>query len=951
MRYYRPPLFGTLFRLEGNFSEWSIAKRLLFAALPAFMLLLVISGVISHRISQNFLHDALGRSSLLATLAQAHEMEQVLQQARRELLYLARTDISAASLAHHLRTRAETMGTLYREIAYQGSTPDNRMVLLNTGRDVWMVPLEQALATRFGPLTRQNTQEPKPGFVRISAPTEVVYPSVPSAGTVQGLSMHVLRLTTPVIDAAGNQTGLLTLSVDMLAMRNVLSVYASRRSPLYIFPEETEKHRSFFFDAHGWILFQSESPEHPNLDLSTDTVRSGMRGDFGRPGFEAAFRPSPEQERYWGMVTEVQSGNSGQNRLGAMLEDPSPLNRAFYISYAPVTFSEGPGASTVVVGGIAYTDTSFLAMAASYKLYGALFVFGLCSSAAAAFILGMLGRGIAGPLHRIAEEASGKLESGDLSPIELGRVHPEAEALRQTTNDLFVALRARNEELRLREEHIQSTRRRQRVCLDTEIAQQQPQSQLSPQDTMPGIVGTSESVRGLRGLIRKASGVEADVLIIGETGTGKELAAEAIHMTSDRAEGPFISINCGALDENLLLDALFGHVKGAFSEARGERKGAFVAADGGTLHLDEIGNASPKVQQALLRALSVRRIRPLGSDDELPFDARIIAATNVDLKECARQGTFREDLYYRLAVITINTPPLRDRREDIPALADYFLKQAAQTLKRPAMGLSRGALEKLLAYDWPGNVREVKNCITRAVAFAEGDTLYAEDLRFGAELDPTLSHGALLPPSPALSGMGQPGAPGAPPQGYGQPSPHAPLHPNDGAAYGAGYGPSGMPGGSAMAAPSGATVYDPVSGRIVAAGGGGGGPDWSDVSGLRGGHGGHGGQGRGDQSDRGDRAGTPHGNGRHPRAGTDTSSVPPLSTLNPRQRAAWEFISRNGGITRTQYQDIVGNEIPVRTAQYDLQDMVRKGFIRKVGKGPATRYVLTDGAAATPSRR
>ncbi len=944
MRYYRPPLLGTLFRLEGNFSEWSIAKRLLFAALPAFMLLLVISGVISHRISQNFLHDALGRSSLLATLAQAHEMEQVLQQARRELLYLARTDISPASLAHHLRTRAETMGTLYREIAYQGATPDNRLVLLNTGRDVWMVPLEQALATRFGPLTRQNAQEPKPGFVRISAPTEVVYPSVPTAGTVQGLSMHVLRLTTPVLDAAGNQTGLLTLSVDMLALRNVLSVYASRRSPLYIFPEETEKHRSFFFDAHGWILFQSESPEHPNLDLSTDTVRSGMRGDFGRSGFEAAFRPNPEQERYWGMVTDVQSGNSGQSRLGTMLEDPSPMNRAFYISYAPVTFSEGPGANTVVVGGIAYTDTSFLAMAASYKMYGALFVFGLCASAAAAFILGMLGRGIAGPLHRIAEETSGKLESGDLAPIEMGRVHPEAEALRQTTNAMLAALQARNEELRLREEHIQSTRRRQRVCLDTEIAQQQPQSQLSPQDTMPGIVGTSETVRSLRGMIRKAAGVEADVLIIGETGTGKELAAEAIHMTSDRAGGPFISINCGALDENLLLDALFGHVKGAFSEARGERKGAFVAADGGTLHLDEIGNASPKVQQALLRALSVRRIRPLGSDDETPFEARIIAATNVDLKECARQGAFREDLYYRLAVITINTPPLRDRREDIPALADYFLKQAAQTLKRPAMGLSRGALEKLLAYGWPGNVREVKNCITRAVAFAEGDTLYAEDLRFGAELDPTLSHGALLPPSPAPAHTGLPAHPqGVMPQGHGQPT--AP-YPGDGAVHAVPYGAQaayGMPGASGnapMSAQTGA-IYDPVSGRIVATGPGTGGQDWSDRSGAAQ-HGAHGGN---------DRAGMPPGNGRQMRNGQDGGAVPPLSTLNPRQRAAWEFISRNGGITRTQYQDIVGNEIPVRTAQYDLQDMVRKGFIRKVGKGPATRYVLTDGGVPVPPRR
>ena len=251
---------------------------------------------------------------------------------------------------------------------------------------------------------------------------------------------------------------------------------------------------------------------------------------------------------------------------------------------------------------------------------------------------------------------------------------------------------------------------------------------------------------------------------------------------------------------------------------------------------------------------------------------------------------------------------MRDRREDIPALADYFLKQAAQTLKRPAMGLSRGALEKLLAYDWPGNVREVKNCITRAGAFAEGDTLYAEDLRFGAELDPTLSHGALLPPSPAMQpGMGQPTAP-AGGQGYGPSAPPPPATVNG--------APHGTPGG---------TVYDPVTGRIVSAASGAGGPDWADASGA------------------------PGANGRN--AGPGAEAVPPLSALNPRQRAAWEFISRNGGITRTQYQDIVGNEIPVRTAQYDLQDMVRKGFIRKVGKGPATRYVLTDGGAPAPARR
>ena len=188
-----------------------------------------------------------------------------------------------------------------------------------------------------------------------------------------------------------------------------------------------------------------------------------------------------------------------------------------------------------------------------------------------------------------------------------------------------------------------------------------------------GIVGGSQAVGSLRQQIHKASRVLADVLIVGETGTGKELTAEAIHSVSHRAKGPFISINCGALDENLLMDALFGHVKGAFSDAQSDRKGAFVAASGGTLHLDEIGNASPKVQQALLRALSVRRIRPLGSDQDIAFDARIIAATNVDLLHLAVTGEFREDLYYRLAVITINTPSLRERKEDVPVLINYFL--------------------------------------------------------------------------------------------------------------------------------------------------------------------------------------------------------------------------------------------------------------------------------------
>jgi DNA-binding NtrC family response regulator len=288
---------------------------------------------------------------------------------------------------------------------------------------------------------------------------------------------------------------------------------------------------------------------------------------------------------------------------------------------------------------------------------------------------------------------------------------------------------ARNDTI-LRDEIFEDDRMHQSVNLEKEIKKSLALDSRLLDAPLSGIRGGSQAVASLRQQIHKASRVLADVLIIGETGTGKELTAEAIHSVSHRANGPFISINCGALDENLLMDALFGHVKGAFSDAQTDRQGAFLAASGGTLHLDEIGNASPKVQQALLRALSVRRIRPLGSDKDIAFDARIIAATNVDLLQLSLTSNFREDLFYRLAVITINTPPLRERKEDILVLVKYFLEENVALSGLPPVGISRGALEKMMNYDWPGNIRELKNCITRSLAFADGDILLAEHILF-----------------------------------------------------------------------------------------------------------------------------------------------------------------------------------------------------------------------------
>jgi len=228
--------------------------------------------------------------------------------------------------------------------------------------------------------------------------------------------------------------------------------------------------------------------------------------------------------------------------------------------------------------------------------------------------------------------------------------------------------------------------------------------------------------------IRKASRVDADVLIVGETGTGKQLAADAIHRHSGRAGKPFISVNCGELSESLLLDTLFGHVRGAFTEARTDRKGAFLEADGGTLFLDEIQTASPNVQQALLRAVAMRKIKQLGADHETPMDVRLICATNEDLARLIEKQQFRADLYYRINVITISTPPLRTQKENIPVLVNYFLEQVRTSTHRTALGISRGALEKMKNHSWPGNVRELRNVITRAGVMCEGNTIQADDI-------------------------------------------------------------------------------------------------------------------------------------------------------------------------------------------------------------------------------
>jgi two-component system, NtrC family, response regulator HydG len=269
-------------------------------------------------------------------------------------------------------------------------------------------------------------------------------------------------------------------------------------------------------------------------------------------------------------------------------------------------------------------------------------------------------------------------------------------------------------------------------------------SRVAPEAEDPiGMIARSPAMRRLVDLARRIAKVDSTVLITGESGTGKELIAHLVHAESSRAAGPFIAVNCGAITESLLESELFGHVRGAFTGAAQDRVGLFEAANGGTLLLDEIGDVSPGMQVKLLRVLQEHEIRRVGENKSRPVDVRVMAATNRELAADIAEGRFRKDLYYRLNVVQLHVPPLRNRREDILPLARVLLVEAATQFKRPITGLSPRAADQLLRYDWPGNVRELQNAMERAVALGGAKLM---------ELDELPEEVRKAIPSPSISG-------------------------------------------------------------------------------------------------------------------------------------------------------------------------------------------------------
>lgn len=850
MRIWTRPVLGNSLETTRFFVNRSMTSRVLLLGLPLLTLVLLLVFLATGRSIEALVNRAIARNAQLQAQAMSLSLEQILTETRNQLLILAAGSMDPKDMVRRLQFRVRAEGLRYREVAFMGTDPSQRYLLLSYGGEIISIPPDIASATVGNPFTSLSAAQ-RPGHVQVSQPLEVVYSMVPLNDSVQSIPLYVIRFSTPIYDSQGVFQGMLILSLDLTVLRDAISMFSSSSAPLRTADDET-RIRSTFFDNQGWMLFQSENLEADEASgrLNSDSLRAGFQGEFGRAGFSTAFRPGPNHVNYWSMVSNVQAGHSGQiflDNSDAWGQENSAVEG---VSFAPVTFAANPDSPRTIMGGLAVLDTSFTATRTGIQIIG---IYSICLLAGICLLglgLAWLARGTTKRLRRLSNEVNMRIDSHSSNPLVLPPMPRELEQLKDAINALLHRLR-RSEEEQLNQQLMQDAR------WAREPAENMPELDDIPEN---GLVGTSAAMQDLRANILKAAPTMADVLVIGETGTGKELVSAAIHQASPRANGPFITINCGALDENLLMDTLFGHVKGAFTEARQPRKGAFLTAEGGTLMLDEIGNAAPKVQQALLRALSTRMIRPLGSDEDVPFDTRIIAATNAELLQDAQEGSFREDLYYRLAVITIRTPPLRRRKSDLPLLAVFFLTRAAESQGLPTPRLSRGALRKLQEYHWPGNVRELQNCLTRALAFCENGLIFAENIQLGPD---TLPGDIARPERGKLS---------CPPARADSRQPH----------------------GEAAE-----TAESPVAQPVPA------------------------------ESE--DQGAMPVAEDAQPR-------------LNARLARLLPQIVELGSISRQEYQDMAGKDISMRTAQYDLQILVRLGLVRREGRGPAQRYIVLPAA-------
>jgi DNA-binding NtrC family response regulator len=731
----------------------SLKTRMLATFIPVAVMALLVTGYATYEVSTNFLRATLENEGRIHVASLVHELEQFLERCRKDLLTIAQDPPSPAKLSRHLALIREIGGIDYRMLAFISQSGDDHSVYVAKGDTVERIPASMAGDIRPNLFALyDDIKGLEPGETWISRVRRMEYPfPIPENPNLKSVSSTVY-FGTPCFSGE-HRLGYLVLAVEMQNLKEISASYHQRDSRIPPFPPEgVDTRYSYFFDTDGWILFDSGNPADPKSAFNTDLARYGYMGILGNPENPSGFKPDFSFESFWVMIDQVKQGKYGVTKT-ANLEIQSPTFKEHFCAFGPVLFTTGNNKPPLIYGGVAFVDRSRMTEAIGYKHMGVMSTVSFGAILLFAVVVFSLAHYITRPLTDLTRAVDRMQQSGRMEYLETPRAGYETDLLKDSINALISRVKEQLEQIRI------SERLREEAVLrvSAEIGAEEPHARTgSLPIEIPEIIGNSARIQGLKAEILKAAGVDADVLIVGETGTGKQLAAEAIHRYSGRSGHPLVCINCGELDEHLLLDSLFGHVAGAFTEAKKDRKGAFLEANGGILFLDEIQTASPSVQQALLRAISQRTFRPLGSDASIEVDVRVIAATNADLKELVSAGKFRQDLYYRLNVITIQTPPLREIREDIPLLVRHYFGDAKRLSRKENLRMSKGALERLKSYEWPGNVRELKNCLTRSVVMSEGPVIQLEEflLETGGQAEKAVSP-ALAPPSAATAGTAE----------------------------------------------------------------------------------------------------------------------------------------------------------------------------------------------------
>ncbi|WP_320009012.1 sigma 54-interacting transcriptional regulator [Maridesulfovibrio sp.] len=702
--------------------------KLLLSLLPTILIIILVVGAAFYKVSKDYIRIALGRTVAMQNLAMVHDIEIFMENCATDLRFFAQCRLEGEDLGQQFRNRIIVGGIQYYELAFIPASTGKPQIFINKNRKVTTLADEDVDRITPNPLlelerlSSLKKNEVQPSYIR-----DITYPHPDSKNKNMLDKEKVIRFYIKSIDRQGKTEGIMLLSIRAEKLRNFLTLYDSKNSPLWSFTRSDELRFSYFVDPQGWILFQSIPKGDGSTELTSFLARQGYRGTLGKAEHNIAFRPSELHADYWERISKIQKKEKGLEFL--FHESDQHSSTIPTLAYAPICFKKTPDGEPEVYGGIIYTDRSVLPKVAGYDFMNILLVVSGIAIAATILVVLFFGRALTNPIREFAAAMAGQTSLDELKEVDLPYKDHDLQVLQKAFNRIIKHVNSQYIQIKAKDEELVAINSQERADLREET-----QSLADLEITViPEIIGYGKQIESLKNEILKAGGVDVDVLIYGETGTGKQLVAEAVHNNSARREMPFISINCGALDESLLLDTLFGHVKGAFSDAKTDRKGAFIEAHGGTLFLDEIQSASLKVQQSLLRAIASRRLKPLGSDKETAFDIRIIVATNADLPGLIKEKQFREDLYYRLKVLMIQTPALRDHPESIPLLSLFYIKQAEKLTDKKNMALSRGAVAKLVSYQWPGNVRELVNSITRSVVMAESNVIQAREIRLEGE--------------------------------------------------------------------------------------------------------------------------------------------------------------------------------------------------------------------------